>query len=111
MDLRQKTKASRAKNLGQSDTFFIANARKAFTKLRQVFIKALILNLIDLERYIRIEINPLGYIIDRIFSQLTLNNLGQWHPLAFFFRKMIPTKTWYKIYNNELLAIVEAFKT
>ena len=24
---------------------------------------------------------------------------------------MIPAKTWYKIYNNELLTIVEAFKT
>ena len=38
-------------------------------------------------------------------------NLGQWHPVEFFFKRMIPTKTWYKTYNGELLAFVEAFKT
>ena len=31
--------------------------------------------------------------------------------MAFFSQKMIPTKTRYKIYNSELLAIVEDFKT
>ena len=34
MDPYQKKKAFRAKNLGQSDEFFIANAKRAFTKLR-----------------------------------------------------------------------------
>ena len=43
----KKTKASRAKNLGQSGMFLIVNARKAFTKLRQVFIEAPILNYFD----------------------------------------------------------------
>ena len=42
---------------------------------------------------------------------VTKTDLGQWHPVAFFLRKMIPTKTRYETYDNELLAIVEAFKT
>ena len=52
-----------------------------------------------------------GYTIGRIFSQLTLDNLGQWHLVAFFSQKIIPAETRYKTHNNELLAIVEAFKT
>ena len=57
--------------------FLIVNARKAFTKLRQVFIEAPILSHFDSEHHIQIEIGALGYAIGRIFSQLTLDNLGQ----------------------------------
>ena len=42
---------------------------------------------------------------------VTKTNLGQWHLIAFFSRKMIPAETWYKTHDGELLAIVEAFKT
>ena len=49
-----------------------------------------------------------GYAIDGVFSQLTLK--GQWYLVAFFSYKMIPIEIRYKIYDNELLAIVEAFK-
>ena len=57
--------------------FSTANARKAVTKLRQAFVKALILNHFNPERHIRIEMDVLGYAICEIFSQLTLDNLGQ----------------------------------
>ena len=63
----------------------------------------------------------MGYTIDGVLSQLTFEtnldgvviktNLGQWHLVAFFSRKIIFVKTWYKTYNNEFLAIVKAFKT
>ena len=42
---------------------------------------------------------------------VTKIDLGQWYPVAFFSRKMIPTETRYKTHNGELLAIIEAFKT
>ena len=74
--------------------FFIVDARRAFTKLRQAFIEAPILNHFDPERHIRIEIDALHYVISGIFSQLTSDNLGHWHPVAFFSRKMISTETW-----------------
>ena len=31
--------------------------------------------------------------------------------MAYYLQKIIPAKTWYKTYNGELLAIVQAFKT
>ena len=103
----------RAKNfsLGQSDMFLTANAKKAFTKLRQAFIEASILNYFNLEYHIQIEMDALGYVISGIFSQLISDDLGQWHLIAFFFRKMISAETQYETYNRELLVIVAAFKT
>ncbi len=107
----KKVEVSRAKNLGQSESFFTADTRRAFTKLRQAFVKALILNHFDPERHIRIETDASDYAISRIFSQLTSDDLGRWHPIAFFSRKMIPAETRYETHDGELLAIVKAFKT
>ncbi len=39
------------------------------------------------------------------------SEIGQWYPVAFFSQKMIPAETRYKTHDQELLAIVEAFKT
>ena len=73
----KKAEASRAKNLVQSGMFFITNARKAFTKLRLPFIVAPILNYFDPECHIWIETDTLGYVISRILSQLTSDDLGR----------------------------------
>ena len=79
--------------------------------MRQAFLKAPILHHFDPERHIRIETDASGYAIGGVLSQLTSDNSGQWHPVAFFSRKMIPAETRYETHNGELLAIVEAFKT
>ncbi len=108
----EKLEAFRAKNLSsQSRLFLIAEARKAFTQLKQAFVKTPILNHFDPECYIRIEMDTFGYGIGGILSQLTSDDLDRWHPVAFFFRKMILTETWYETHNRVLLAIIEAFKT
>ena len=91
--------------------FFTSGARKAFTKLRQAFIKALILHHFDPKCHIRVETDVSGYTIDGILSQLTSDNSGQWHPIAFFLKKIIPAETRYETHNGKLLAIVEVFKT
>ena len=72
----KKAKAFRAKNLGQSGMFLTTNTRKAFTKLRQAFVEALILNHFDPEHHIRIEMDALGYAISGILSQLISDDLG-----------------------------------
>ncbi len=107
----KKAKTSNDKNLDQSGLFFTADARKAFTKLRLAFVKAPILNDFDPKRHIQIEMDASGYTIREVLSQLTSDDLGRWHPVVFFSRKMIPAETRYETHDGELLAIVEAFKT
>ncbi len=90
--------------------FLNSKAKIAFTKLRQVFVEAPILNHFYPECYIQIETDASGYAIGGILSWLTSDNLGQWHPAAFFFKKMILAETWYETYNGKLVAIMELFK-
>ena len=109
-------KTSKSKNLSKSKKtigldFFTPGAKLAFTKLRQALLKTSILRHFDSEHYIWIETDVSGYAIGGVFIQLTSDNLGRWHLMAFFFHKMILAETRYKTYDGELLAIVEAFKT
>ena len=99
-------KLSKSKN----PTFLTANARQAFTQLRQAFTKAPIFSYFDPKRYIRMKTNASGYAIGSVPSQLTFDS-GQWNPIAYFFQKMILAKTRYETHDGKLLAIVEAFKT
>ena len=103
-------KTSKSKKSVGSD-FLTPGAKLAFTKLRQAFLKAPILHHFDPERHIRIETDASDYAIGGVLSQLTSDDSGQWHPVAFFSRKMIPAETRYKMHNGELLAIVEIFMT
>ena len=103
-------KLSKFKKTGRSD-FLTFEAKIAFIKLRKIFVKAPILYHFDLECHIRVEIDVLGYAIVGVLSQLTLDDLDQWHPVAFFSQKIIPPGIRYETHNDELLAIVEAFKT
>ena len=52
-----------------------------------------------------------GYAIGGVLSQLTSDNFGRWHLVAFFSQKIIPAKTRYETHDGKFLAIVEAFKT
>ena len=103
----QKLSKSKKTELG----FLTSGAKKTFTELRQAFIKAPIFHHFDPERHIRVETDASGYAIGGVLSQLTSDDSGQWHPVAFFSRKMIPAETRYETHDGELLAIVEAFKT
>ena len=99
----------------EESTFLTPDAREAFNQLKQAFTKAPILWHFDPECHIQIETDALGYAIGGVLSQLTSDHLtsdqGQWHPVAYFLRKMIPAETRYETHDVELLAIVEAFKT
>ena len=119
-------KLTRVPNVGatREPNFLISDAKKTFNHLRLAFIKAPILQYFDLESHIQIETDALGYAIGGVLSQLNLDSdappndsnsnksdFGQWHPVAYFSRKMIPAETRYETHDAELLAIVEAFKT
>lgn len=81
-----------------------------FSKLKQTFIKALILYCFNLEYYIKNKTNISSNTIGEVLSQLTSNNSSQRYPIALYFQKIILIKT-QKIYNNKILIIVEIFKT
>ena len=81
-EIGKNQKISKSKKLFKSEKtigsdFFIPGARLAFTKLRQAFVKALIFYYFDLERHIWMKIKVSGYAIDRVFTQLILDILGQ----------------------------------
>ena len=82
-----------SKNLKRARSYLTPDAKQIFTQLRQVFIKAFILRHFDLECHIQIKTDLSGYAIGGIWSQLTLDNLGQWHPVAYYFQKIILVKT------------------
>ena len=117
-------KATSPRTAPEARSFLTPEARLAFTRLRLAFTEAPILHHFDPERYIRIETDASGYAIGGVLSQLTSDqrasgsdensskssDVGQWHPVAFFSRKMIPAETRYETHDQELLAIVEAFK-
>lgn len=100
-----------------------------FIYLQKTFIKAPIFHHFKQQCFIWIETDALTYVIIKLFSQITLDQLylshmthkslnfskfediSQWHLVVFFSKKMIVVETWYKTYNQKLLGIVWAFKT
>ena len=61
-------KISKSKKIVCFLVFLILGARLAFIKLRQIFVKTLILQYFDPEYHIWIETDVSGYIIGKIFS-------------------------------------------
>ena len=121
---KNSSKSGNLPNFGATESgpsFLTPEARSAFNRLRLAFTEAPILRHFDPECHIRIETDASGYAIGGVLSQLASGtspdgvvikaDLDQWHPVAFFSRKMIPVETRYETHNGEFLAIVEAFKT
>ena len=63
------------KTVGSLD-FFIPRVKLTFSKLRQAFLKALILYHFNPERNIRIETDVSGHAIGGVLGQLTLDDLS-----------------------------------
>ena len=119
-------KATSPGTVPEARPFLTPEAKLAFTRLREAFTEAPIPHHFDPERHIRIETDASDYAIGGVLSQLTLDqclsesdenfssessDVGQWHPVAFFSRKIIPAETRYETHDQDLLAIVEIFKT
>jgi hypothetical protein len=52
-----------------------------------------------------LETDAFNKIIAGILSQLYLDS--KWYPIAFFLKIMDPVKCNYKVYNKEMLAIIQ----
>ena len=87
---------------------FPADAQEAFTLLREAFTNAPILVHFDPALKIKVETDASNFALAGIISQLLAN--GEWHPVAFWSRKMTPPESRYETHDQELLAIVMVFK-
>ena len=83
-------------------------ARKAFKRLKEIFTTSPLLRHFDPALKIRIEPDASGFALSAILTQQ--HEDGQWHPVAYWSRKMLPAESHYQIYDAEMLAIVSAFK-
>ena len=83
-------------------------AENAFGWIKKSFSSAGVLAHFDPRKRICLEIDASKVAIAAILSQF--QEEGQWHPVAFSSRKLIPVETRYKTHDQELLAIVAAFK-
>lgn len=103
--------------------FLNPKIRVAFTYLSKAFTEAPILQHFNPECNIWIETDKSGFTINGIYGwrnlrlithpnpNLSPSKMSQWHPIAFFSRKMILANIWYEIHNWKFLAIVEILKT
>ena len=79
--------------------------QKAFEELKEKIISQLVLALPRREGKLRVETDASEHAIGGVLSQ---EQEGKWKPIAFLSRMMQPAERNYKIYDKELLAIVEA---
>jgi hypothetical protein len=91
-----------------------AEARQAFSMLQQCFMQAPLLQHFDPKKISRVETDASGDGIGGVLSQPAdeQDNLMRitWKPVAFFSRKLSPAEQNYGTPDQEMLAIVEAFK-
>jgi hypothetical protein len=83
-------------------------AKKEFNWIKKSFAGAGILAHFDPRKRIRLEMDASKFAIAAILSQLQED--GQWRPVAFWLRKLILAEIRYETHDQELLAIVAAFK-
>ena len=86
-------------------------ANTAFQELKRSFMKAPLLRHYQPDHAIRVETDASGKGIGGVLSQLFPEDGGQiWHPIAFYSRKMKEEETRYSTGDQEMLAIIHAFK-
>ena len=87
-------------------------AQEAFYRLRDTFTTAPMLAHFDPEQPIRLETDASQVGVAAILSQQNAGNEQQkhWQPVAYFSRKLSPEELNYPIGDQEMLAIVAAFK-
>ena len=70
--------------------------------------EASILTYFNLSKEYHVETDSSDYVSAGVLSQKDDNSIL--HPVAFFLKRMVPAECNYKIYDKELLAIIQCFK-
>ena len=97
-------------NLTKKNTSFIwtEKAKKAFVKLKKLFICQSVLIMFELRKSIVLETNASDQVIETCISQS--NDKKRLHLIAFHSKKLTDVKSNYEIYDKKLLIIVDSFK-
>ena len=83
-------------------------ANRAFVESKRIFSNAPFLRHFDPDKQSRVETDASGFGLGAILSQQ--DKAGHWRPVAFWSCKMNPAEQNYETHDQELLAIVAAFK-
>lgn len=87
---------------------FDTNCMTSFEKLKNMLINAPVLVHYQTHLPSMIETDASDGVVGGVLSQL--QDDGQWHPVAFFTKTMLPAEMNYAIFDKEMLAIIKAFK-
>jgi hypothetical protein len=82
--------------------------QEAFETLKGRFLQEPVLMMPDHSKPFQIESDASKYAFGVVLTQMDIN--GDRHPVAFLLKTFTDTERWYKIYDRELLGIVQALK-
>ena len=78
---------------------------EAFKELKNRLISSLIFRHYDLDLKLILETDASNGVVVGILLQLHPDS--KWYPIAFFLKTIDPAKYNYKVYNKEMLAIIQ----
>ena len=90
-------------------SFLTPEVKESFQKLKKAFCKEPVLQHFDMSKPIRLETDASGKAIGGILYQQDIDK--NWHPVAYYLRKMLFAERNYETHDAELLEIMEGFKT
>jgi len=82
--------------------------KKVFQKLKEMFIKELVLATLDLDKKVRIEVDVSDYAMDSILFMEYKDR--KWRPVAFLLKSLNETEKNYEIHNNKMLAVTRGLE-
>ncbi len=83
-------------------------ARKAFERLKAVFINTFILKHYNWDADLCMKINALNHEVEDVLSQK--NKTDQWYFIIYYSYKFKKAKVWWNMHDKKLYAIVLDFK-
>ena len=83
--------------------------KKAFQRIKKIFISELILAIPDLDREMQVEADTSDYATEEVLSVKYKN--GKQRPVVFISKSMNPMERNYKIHDKEMLAVIRCLET
>jgi len=86
----------------------MSKARKAFERLKAIFVNALILKHYDWDANLCMKINASNHEVEDVLSQK--NTTDQWHFIVYYSYKFKEAEVWWNMHDKKLYVIVLDFK-